>query len=100
MNKKRRPQASFYLLFRYFTKPLSTLCEALGPCVPLACHPLLCEARPHPTLCEALEFEQLGAGAAEGEQFGVSALLGDAALLDDHNTVGVVYGAQAVGYDY
>ena len=30
----------------------------------------------------------------------MSALLGDAALLDDQNTVGVVYGAQAVGYDY
>ena len=57
-------------------------------------------AFPHPTLCEALEFDQLGVDAAAGEQFGVSALLGDAALLDDQNTVGVVYGAQAVGYDY
>ena len=53
-----------------------------------------------PPLCEALEFDQLGVDAAAGEQFGVSALLGDAALLDDQNTVGVVYGAQAVGYDY
>lgn len=48
-------------------------------------------------LVERLQFDQFGIDAALCEQFGVGALLGHAAVVDDDDLVGVVDRRQAVG---